>query len=122
MANPFKEAEKAKKKPAGNPHTPVEKKEEVVPVPEEEKVVKREEETKEVKEVKETKKTKEEKPTASNKKANLFAGLNPEKEKETFSTQAFYLSDKNIEKLKKAAEKQGVSVSKLLNYIISEVL
>ncbi len=130
MANPFKEAEKAKKKPAGNPKPQVEK-DEVVPVPEVEKKpaepivvpeVKEEpvEKKEEVKEVKEAPKAKGEKPAV--KKTNLLAGLNPEKEKEEFGTQAFYLSKKNIEKLKKVAEKEGVSVSKLMNYIISEVL
>ena len=131
MANPFKEAEKAKKKPAGNPKVTVEK-EEVVPTPDvEEKKdapvvvpeVKAEpaEKKEGVKEAKETPKAKVEKPAAP-KKSNLLAGLNPEKEKEEFGTQAFYLSKKNIEKLKKVAEKEGVSVSKLMNYIISEVL
>ena len=121
MANPFKEAEKAKKKPAGNPHAVAEKTEKepevIVPVEEIPEV-----KPEPVKETKPAKKSREEKPAVAQKKSDLLAGLNPAKEKETFSTQAFYLSDKNIEKLKKVAEKQGVSVSKLMNYIISEVL
>ena len=130
MANPFKEADKARKKPAGNPKPHVEKEEVVTDsIVEEDKVapvavseVKEDQAEKKeaVKEVKETPKAKGEKTAM--KKPNLLAGLNPEKEKEEFGTQAFYLSKKNIEKLKKVAEKEGVSVSKLMNYIISEVL
>ena len=129
MANPFKEAEKAKKKTAGNPNQVTEKEEVVTEVvvddKKEETVVTPEvketpaEKKEPVKEVKETK-PKGEKPSA--KKANLLAGLKPEKEKEEYGTQAFYLSKKNIEKLKRVAEKEGVSVSKLMDYIISEVL
>ena len=128
MANPFKEAEKAKKKPAGNPKVTVEK-EEVVPTPEvEEKkdetvvvpeVKEEPTEKEEVKAVKETPKAKGEKAAAP-KKSNLLSGLKAEKEE--YGTQAFYLTKKNIEKLKKVAEKEGVSVSKLLDHILSEVL
>ena len=129
MANPFKEAEKAKKKPAGNPKVTVEK-EEVVPTPvveekKDEPVVVPEvkegptEKKEEVKEAKETPKAKGEKATAA-KKSSWLAGLKPEKEE--YGTQAFYLSKKNIEKLRKVAEKEGVSVSKLLDHILSEVL
>ena len=131
MANPFKEAEKAKKKPAGNPKPTVEKEETVtVPTVEEEKAaevvvpeVKEEpvvEKKEEVKEEKETPKAKTEKPAA--KKSSVLAGLNPEKEKEEYGTQAFYLSKKNIEKLKKVADAKGISASKVLDYILSEVL
>lgn len=130
MANPFKEAEKAKKKPAGNPK-PTEEKEEpvVVPAVEEtqaaevvvpEEKVEPAEKKEEVKEEKETPKPKVEKPAA--KKTNVLAGLNPEKEKEEYGTQAFYLSKKNIEKLKKVADAKGISASKVLDYILSEVL
>lgn len=116
MANPFKEAEKAKKKPAGKPSVPAEKKEEVVVVetPEEKEVpvVKTE------KVVKETKKTASEK--TATKKKDLLAGLNAAKE--TAHTYAFYLTDKNVDKLKAVAEEQGVSTSKLLDYILSEFL
>ena len=117
MANPFKEADKARKKPAGKPGAPAEKKEEVVVVetPEEKEVpaVKTE------KVVKETKKATSEKTTATKKK-DLLAGLKPEKE--AAHTYAFYLTDKNVDKLKAVAEEQGVSTSKLLDYILSEFL
>lgn len=127
MANPFKEAEKAKKKPAGNPK-PTEEKEVpvVVPVVEEKQaaeVVVPEEKVEPVEkkeEAKETPKPKTEKPAA--KKSSVLAGLNPEKEKEEYGTQAFYLSKKNIEKLKKVADAKGISASKVLDYILSEVL
>ena len=126
MANPFKEAEKAKKKPAGNPKVTAEK-EEVVPTPvveekKDEPVVVpevKEEPAEKKEEVKETPKAKGEKATAA-KKSSWLAGLKPEKEE--YGTQAFYLSKKNIEKLRKVAEKEGVSVSKLLDHILSEVL
>ena len=117
MANPFKEAEKAKKKPAGKSGVTTEKKEEVVVVetPEEKEVpaVKTE------KVVKETKKATGEKSAAAKKK-ELLAGLNAGKE--SAHTYAFYLTDKNVDKLKAVAEEQGVSTSKLLDYILSEFL
>ena len=117
MANPFKEAEKAKKKPAGKPSVPAEKKEEVVVVETpDEKVVP---EVKVEKVVKEPKKATGEK-SAATKKKELLAGLNAEKE--SAHTYAFYLTDKNVEKLKAVAEEKNVSTSKLLDYILSEFL
>ena len=115
MANPFKEAEKAKKKAPGNPQELV--KEEVK---EEETVVAAPvEEAKPV--VKEEKKTPSEKVATPKKPASdLFAGLNAEKE--AFGTQAYYISNTNAEKLKAMAKKKGVSTSKLLDHILSEVL
>lgn len=131
MANPFKEADKAKKKPAGNLKPAGEKREEVVEVPAavEEKietpvveapaevVV---EQPKTEKKAPEVKKTKEEKPAVAKTKANILAGLNADKD--AAHTHAFYLTDKNVEKLKAVAEKQGVSASKLLDHILSEFL
>ena len=114
MANPFKEADKAKKKPAGNIQTPAAKKEEVV-APVKETV----QEPKVEKPAKEVKKN-EEKPTVTKKKANLLDGLNAVKD--SAHTHAFYLTDKNVEKLKAVAEEKGVSASKLLDYILSEFL
>ena len=130
MANPFKEAEKAKKKPAGNPKPPVGN-EETVAVPNSEGTTIPAVAVPEVKETpaekkkeepsaKETPKAKVEKPAA--KKSSLLAGLDPETEKEEFATRAYYLSMKNIEKLNKVAEEKGKSASKVLDYILSEVL
>ena len=51
---------------------------------------------------------------------DIFASLSPEKP--TGKTYAFYLSDENVNKLKKMAEKKGISASKLLDHILSEVL
>ncbi len=126
MANPFKEAEKAKKKAPGSKQEP-----EVKEVP-----------TKEEKpaEVKETPVTtievKVEEPTVEknpekvepktqNKKGekgtkDIFASLKAEKP--SGKTYAFYLSDENVAKLKQMAEKKGISTSKLLDHILSEIL
>ena len=117
MANPFKEADKAKKKPAGNPVVPAEKKEEVVV---ETPVKKEVPQPKVEKPAKETKKPEGEKPVVTKKKADLLAGLNADKD--VAHTYSFYLTDKSVEKLKKVAEEQNVSTSKLLDYILSEFL
>lgn len=122
MANPFKQAELAKKKAPGNKES-VEKKEQVVteetPKVEEKPV----EKPAEVKEVKETKKTEPKKTVKKEEKKeekDIFAGLKTEKS--AGKTYAFYLSDENVDKLKKKAEKLGISTSKLLDHILSEVL
>ena len=52
--------------------------------------------------------------------ANLLAGLKPDKA--SAKSYAFYLSDENVAKLKALAKKEGVSASKLLDHILSEVL
>ena len=141
MANPFKEAEKAKKKAPGSKqeHEVKEVKEEVVateevqekaPVVQETPVV--EKAPAEQAEVKVEEKPEEkpvEKPAKkSEKKAekkeqpalDIFANLGSEKP--SGKTYAFYLSDDNVAKLKKAAEKNKISASKLLDHILSEVL
>ena len=128
MANPFKEAEKAKKTAPGSKQNVVEKKEEPKeeknPVVKEETPVKKEEPV-----VVAPVKKKEEKPVVKvepEKKEkekgikDIFAGLSAEKP--VGKTYAYYLSEENGEKLKEMAEKKGISVSKLLDYILSEVL
>lgn len=123
MANPFKEAEKAKKKPAGNPHivnANEAKKEEnhakevieqtIPAVPE----VKKETPEKEVPQ------KKKEEAAGVKKTSDLLASLNIDKK--TARTHAFYLTDANVEKLKKIADKQGISSSKLLDLILEDFL
>ena len=128
MANPFKEAEKAKKKAPGSKQEAPETKEEVVQakVPsEKEKPVERpaepsvtEKENKPKTSTAGKSEKKEEK--IAQPAHDIFAKLEPEKS--TGKTYAFYLSEENGEKLKKMAEKKGMSTSKLLDYILSEVL
>lgn len=144
MANPFKEAEKAKKKAPGSKveHEPVVKEEKIeiveIPVkpvapvepvqpveqPEVKPEVKQEEKPKEKTEVKPESKPagktekKVEKPEAPVR--DIFAKL--EAEKPSGKTYAFYLSDDNVAKLKKMAEKKKISASKLLDHILSEIL
>ena len=138
MANPFKEAEKAKKKAPGSKqeHEMHEVKEEVVvaaeapvepPVQPEPVVEKPEVQPEPVAEQpvaepetkpegkREKKNAKQEKPAL-----DIFANLGTEKP--TGKTYAFYLSDDNVDKLKKMAGKKGISASKLLDHILSEVL
>ena len=114
MANPFKEAEKAKKKAPGSAR--VEPEIEVkVTAPVEEK--KQEEPVKPVAEEKPVEEVAEKNKPVS----DLFAGLKSN-EKPAAKTHAFYLSDENVDKLKKMAKKKGVSTSKLLDHILSEIL
>ena len=128
MANPFKQAELAKKKAPGSKQEPVVEKKEVpavetsvepeMPV---ETPVKPVVEVKEVKETKPTPQKAEKKEEAPAKKPlDIFAGL--ESEKPSGKTYAFYLSDENVKKLKTMAGKKGISASKLLDHILSEVL
>ena len=136
MANPFKAAEQKKKKAPGSKQEPVveEKVVEVVETPAEpEKPVETPvEAVVEVAEVKETKpapkkaekktekkvEKREEEPVK--KAVDIFASL--EAEKPTGKTYAFYLSDDNVKKLKKMAAEKGISTSKLLDHILSQVL
>lgn len=128
MANPFKEAEKAKKTAPGSKQNVVEKKEEPkekkIPVVKEETPVKKEEPAVvapvEKKEEKPVVKAEPEKQEEKKETKDIFAGLSAEKP--TGKTYAFYLSDENVNKLKKIAEKKGISASKLLDHILSEVL
>ena len=128
MANPFKEAEKAKKTAPGSKQNVVEKKEEPkekkIPVVKEETPVKKEEPAVvapvEKKEEKPVVKAEPEKQEEKKEPKDIFAGLSAEKP--TGKTYAFYLSDENVNKLKKIAEKKGISASKLLDHILSEVL
>ena len=132
MANPFKEAEKAKKTAPGSKQNVVEKKEEpkkeeipvVKPVVKKETPVKKEEPAVvapvEKKEEKPVVKAEPEKQEKEKETKDIFASLSPEKP--TGKTYAFYLSDENVNKLKKMAEKKGISASKLLDHILSEVL
>lgn len=128
MANPFKEAEKAKKKAPGSKQEAPEKKEEVVkvetPVVEEkpvETITERSEAKTENKpKAKPAGESKKKEETASKPVADLFAKL--ETEKPAQKTYAFYLTEENADKLKKMAEQKGMSTSKLLDYILSQVL
>ena len=125
MANPFKEAAKASKVAPGSKKEAPEKREEVVKVetpvePEKpaevpQNPITAKTETKPKAKAAGKTEKKEEKPAA-----DIFAGLATEK----FSgkTYSFYLSDENANKLKKKAEKLGISTSKLLEHILSEVL
>ena len=132
MANPFKEAEKAKKTAPGSKQNVVEKKEEpkkeenpaVKPAVKKETPVKKEEPVVvapvEKKEEKPVVKAEPEKQEKEKDTKDIFAGLSAEKP--TGKTYAFYLSDENVNKLKKMAEKKGISASNLLDHILSEVL
>ena len=141
MANPFKMAEQAKKKAPGSKqeHEVKEVKEEVVvteevqekvpvvqeaPVAEEapvEQVEVKVEEKPEEKTAEKPAPKREKKPEKAEKPAlDIFAKL--ETEKPSGKTYAFYLSDDNVAKLKKMAEKNKISASKLLDHILSEVL
>ena len=126
MANPFKQAELAKKKAPGNKQETVEKKETVVTEEKPKVEEKVEQKTAEVKEVKATKKA-ETKPAKKEKEVketketkDIFAGLKTEKA--VGKTYAYYLTEETAEKLKKKAEKMGISTSKLLEHILNEVL
>lgn len=130
MANPFKAAEQAKKKaPGSKPEhevkeekiettgTPVEQVAPVEPiVPQEQQEV--QPEVKIEAKPEEKSKKKEEKPGKA--ALDIFASL--EAEKPSGKTYAFYLSDDNVAKLKKMAEKKKISASKLLDHILSEIL
>ena len=123
MANPFKEAEKARKKAPGSKQEPAEKKEAVVveetPVEPEKPVEVSQKPVAEKKEAEPAKKT-EKKPAATKATADIFAGLAAEKP--SGKTYAFYLTDENVDKLKQKASKMNISASKLLDHILSEVL
>ena len=126
MANPFKEAEKAKKKAPGSKQEPEVKEvptQEEKPVEAQETAVETVVEKKEEKPAKKTPEKTETKPqTKKGEKGikDIFDTLAAEKP--TGKTYAFYLSDENVAKLKKMAEKKGISASKLLDHILSEVL
>lgn len=135
MANPFKAADQKKKKAPGSKQEPVveEKVVEVVHTPAEpekpaEAPVEPIVEVAEVKETKPAPKKAEKKGVEPAKKAeepakkslDIFASL--ESEKPTGKTYAFYLSDDNVKKLKEMAAKKGISTSKLLDHILSQVL
>ena len=126
MANPFKEAEKKNKKAPGSAQEPVvEKKEvEVVETPAEpEKAVETPKKPVVKGEEKKVAPKKPEKKAAEpEKKAlDIFAKLEAP-EKRNGKTYAFYLSEENAEKLKAKATEMGMTTSKLLNHILSEVL
>ena len=123
MSNPFKEAEKIKKKAPGS------KQEHEVHEVQEEEVVKVEapvepepvvEQPVVAPEVKPEEK--KEKEPAKQEKASLDIFANLGSDKPTGKTYAFYLSDDNVDKLKKMAAKKKISASKLLDHILSEVL
>ena len=128
MANPFKAAENKKKKAPGSKQEPVVEEKVVVEVEtpaEPEKPA--ETPVEPVVEVKEKKVApkKAEKPEKKaeepvKKELDIFASL--EAEKPTGKTYAFYLSDENVKKLKAMAAKKGISTSKLLDHILSQVL
>jgi hypothetical protein len=122
--NPYKKADQAKKKAPGSKQNAAETKIEEVAVEMAEEKKTQEEPLKSDLEA-----SKGEKPAAKaatkpapkeKEKLDIFAKLNTEKP--TAKNVTFYLSDDNITKLKKMAEKKGVSMSKLLDHILSEVL
>ena len=117
--NPYKKADQAKKKAPGARQKAVEAKieEAAVEMAEEKRV--QEEPLKSEIEAKAEKPVAKSEPKAKE-KLDIFAKLNTEKP--TAKNVTFYLSDDNITKLKKMAEKKGVSTSKLLDHILSEVL
>ena len=129
MANPFKQAELAKKKAPGSKQEPVVENKEVpvVETPAEPKktVEAPVEPVVEVEEIKETKpaakKAEKKAETPVKKTLDIFAGLE-EPEKPSGKTYAFYLTEENAEKLRAMARKKGISASKLLDHILSEVL
>lgn len=123
MGNPYKKADQAKKKAPGAKQNAVETKIEETAVEMAEEKKTQEEPLKYDLEAKAEKKV--EKPVAkaepkAKEKLDIFAKLNTEKP--TAKNVTFYLSDENITKLKKMAERKGVSMSKLLDHILSEVL
>jgi hypothetical protein len=126
MANPFKEAEKAKKKAPGSKQEPEVKEvptKEEKPAEAQEKPVEPVVEKVEEKKVEEPVVKTEVKPQIKRGEKgtkDIFASLTAEKP--TGKTYAFYLSDENVAKLKKMAEKKGISASKLLDHILSEIL
>ena len=140
MANPFKAAEQKKKKAPGSKQEPVVEEKVVVevetPAEPEKPAETPAEPVVEVVEVKETKpapkkvekkaekkvekKVEEQESEPAKKTLDIFASL--EAEKPTGKTYAFYLSDENVKKLKDMAGKKGISASKLLDHILSEVL
>lgn len=138
MANPFKEAEKAKKKAPGSKQELEVKKtttKEEKPVQAQEKPVAKVEEKVEEKPVtpvveetvekapEKAVEAPESKPKAKRgerEPKDIFASLAAEKP--SGKTYAFYLTDENVAKLKKMAEKKGISASKLLDHILSEIL
>ena len=136
MANPFKAAEQKKKKAPGSKQEPVVGEKVVVevetPAEPEKPAETPVEPVVEAAEVKETKpapkkaekkaekKVEKQESEPAKKTLDIFASL--EAEKPTGKTYAFYLSDENVKKLKDMAGKKGISASKLLDHILSEVL
>ena len=125
MANPFKEAEKKNKKAPGSAQEPVVEKNEVeeatTPAEPKKPAEAPEKPAVKVEEKKAAPKKPEKKAAEPEKKAvDIFASL--EAEKSTGKTYAFYLSEENAKKLKEKAAKMGISTSKLLDHILSQVL
>ena len=118
MANPFKEAEKKNKKAPGSAQEPFVEKKEVEVVEASAEPEKPVETPKKPVVTVEEKKAVPKKP--EKKVVDIFASL--EAEKSTGKTYAFYLSEENAEKLKEKAAKMGISTSKLLDHILSQVL
>jgi hypothetical protein len=122
--NPYKKADQAKKKAPGAKQKAAEAK-----IEETAAEIAEEKKTQEEPLKSEIEASKVEKPAAkpaakaepkAKEKLDIFAKLNTEKP--TAKNVTFYLSGDNITKLKKMAEKKGVSTSKLLDHILSEVL
>ena len=121
MANPYKDADKIKKKAPGSKQSAAEEKVE----PKREGVAAKKKTQEEVlksdsDKVAKNKPAKPEEKSETKENTDIFAKLNAEKP--SGKTYAYYLSDENAEKLKKMAEKKGVSASKLLDHILSEIL
>lgn len=124
MGNPYKKADQAKKKAPGNKQSAAETKIEETGVEMAEEKKTQEEplksETGALKVEKSAAKPVAKSEPKAKEKLDIFAKLNTEKP--TAKNVTFYLSDENITKLKKMAERKGVSTSKLLDHILSEVL
>ena len=115
MSNPYKNAERRRQEEAERKRKEAEEKKKA-----EEIAQTTLEEPKEVEVV--TTHTEPEKPTESTEEAvatDLLSDLTVEKNaSKSFS---FYLKIENVKKLERAAKKNGVSVSKLLDHIISKL-
>ena len=120
MANPFKEADKAKKvAPGGNKQPIVEKIEEAVPpvVAETPEATVAPVTTEPVAE----KPKAEKKPVQSKNKIESLIGPAVKPKKQERSTLAVYITKENQSWLKELAEQRGKSVSELLDQILTEL-
>ena len=124
MANPFKEADKAKKVAPGSHKTPVVEKteEKVTPVAQEVPVAPVETEAPVAQEPVVAPQPKaEKKPAKATNKIEALLGPAQKAKKQERSTIAVYLSKENQAWLKDLANQRGKSVSELLDQILNEL-